>query len=403
MKENSFESKYNGGWSVSTNPAKHNQKRYRYLVHAFNNSNHNMGLITAMNTNPDNHNDTIAPKIDIQNSPEMVKKRYSISCSLIDPDHTGTWGDCGLILEVPDENAIFITAMSDAGTPNYNIDRMEQLAKVSKKSPEYILENSGKNSYNEVVVRGSSSELRGFFIKVYSDTGLPIDNLMAQKMRNLATNLNLPIVEIQVEPNIVFGAHFNEGSQGWKVYHQDITLEIPTIMDKEESYLFCYDRDGIGYFPTREQYTDLIKKYSSDIDIPIQELLDTYEYKLNEHLKPIIIFDNEGRIRGIRGVIGTGKENTFDYNTLSSEFKNQYESRKEQKANSSSGSEIIRLLRSSNFPVDIVRQHVLQHSDLGVSLINEFFDKLRSESKDANITEKGFSEKLSELFNGKKS
>jgi hypothetical protein len=123
--------------------------------------------------------------------------------SLIDQDHTGTWGEGGIIIEAPEEN-IIITSPTDTGSHSSS---KEFLKRQSQNQPrltgEQLLKSTSPGIYNEVVAfakseSGKTLKLVGFFIKI-DKNGQPIDSVIAQKMRQHAERLKLPLIEIQIQ------------------------------------------------------------------------------------------------------------------------------------------------------------------------------------------------------------
>lgn len=76
----------------TTDPSQHDPTNFRYLVHALNPS-AALNILTVLSTvgasvNP-SHGDQ---SINMYDQPERVAERVSLSMSLIDQDHTATWG-----------------------------------------------------------------------------------------------------------------------------------------------------------------------------------------------------------------------------------------------------------------------------------------------------------------------
>jgi hypothetical protein len=108
-------------WGEVTDPKKHNPKNFRYLVHAFNPFATASQPLIAISAELSG-----AYKVDkregdqsisLFEEPERLVERVSLSMSLIDQDHTGTWGPGGIIVEVPEENVV-ITSPVDTGSHN---------------------------------------------------------------------------------------------------------------------------------------------------------------------------------------------------------------------------------------------------------------------------------------------
>ena len=82
-------------WGQATDPVKHNPDDFRYLVHAFNPGARGNALI--LNNLVTQDEGTVTDEagdqsIDVFKEPERIDERVSLSMSLIDQDHTATWG-----------------------------------------------------------------------------------------------------------------------------------------------------------------------------------------------------------------------------------------------------------------------------------------------------------------------
>lgn len=82
-------------WGQATDPVKHNPDDFRYLVHAFNPGARGNALI--LNNLVTQDEGTVTDEagdqsIDVFKEPERIDERVSLSMSLIDQNHTATWG-----------------------------------------------------------------------------------------------------------------------------------------------------------------------------------------------------------------------------------------------------------------------------------------------------------------------
>lgn len=141
--------------------------------------------------------------INLFDQPEKLNERVSLSMSLIDQEHMSTWGGGGIIVEAPEEN-IIIASPTDAGAFNSS---KEFLKKQSQDKPvvsgDELLKQSYTEILNEVVALAKSEtgavlRLKGFFIKV-NKSGQPINSVIAEKIKQHAERLNLPLIEITVK------------------------------------------------------------------------------------------------------------------------------------------------------------------------------------------------------------
>lgn len=82
-------------WGQTTDPDQHNPDNFRYLVHAFNPC--AIGNALILNNLVTQDEGTVTDEvgdqsIDVFKEPERIDERVSLSMSLIDQDHTATWG-----------------------------------------------------------------------------------------------------------------------------------------------------------------------------------------------------------------------------------------------------------------------------------------------------------------------
>lgn len=82
-------------WGQTTDPCRHNPDDFRYLAHAFNPYARGNALI--LNNLVTQDEGTVTDEagdqsIDVFKEPERIDERVSLSMSLIDQDHTATWG-----------------------------------------------------------------------------------------------------------------------------------------------------------------------------------------------------------------------------------------------------------------------------------------------------------------------
>ena len=215
-------------WGGVTDPADHNPANFRYLIHAINPNAKSYALAwlkdiarfreeTArelrykqsmgyqninMHHCPEEISHDQPPGdqgISMYHFPERLADRIFLSMSLIDQDHTYTWGDIGLIVGAFEAN-IVLTAAEDACSYRSNLKGLLQRATLYEHmSGDELLQNSDPLEYNEVVAVAQSDDwqlqLEGFFYKT-TPAGHPCDSARADKMHRQALRLDLPIVAI---------------------------------------------------------------------------------------------------------------------------------------------------------------------------------------------------------------
>ena len=197
-------------WGGVTDPSRHDEKNFRYLVHAFHPLAkafmvvHNAQAVRSKMEHGEGHEIDRAhgdQSIDLYEEPERVAERISLSMSLIDQDHPATWGgNAGIIVEAPEQN-IIITSPQDVGCINFD---PEFIRKQALQHPhldgDKLLKASEPTTYNEVValakVGDSKLKLKGIFYKVTSK-GEPIDLSLAKKMKLRALRLGIPVIEVK--------------------------------------------------------------------------------------------------------------------------------------------------------------------------------------------------------------
>ncbi|QJU10786.1 hypothetical protein FBF25_01175 [Candidatus Saccharibacteria bacterium oral taxon 488] len=188
-------------WGETTDPKEHNPKHFRYLVHAINpfakmSATAGCALGSMEGFGPETSGDQ---SISMYKQPERIGDRVSASMSLIDQDHTATWGPVGLLLMAPEGN-IVITSGADASARNNNRDLLIKQGHICDIiDPNELLNRTSQYDHNEVVAlaehEGHQLQTVGFFYKV-TPKGEPVNHRLAQVMHMHADRLQLPIVEI---------------------------------------------------------------------------------------------------------------------------------------------------------------------------------------------------------------
>ena len=191
-------------WGNVTDPNEHNPNQFRYLVHAFNPYAKMNKLIVAMYDLKDGIAEEGVEigdqKINLFDRPERLHERVSLSMSFVDQEHTGTWGAGGLIIEAAPENVI-MSAPEDLGSHNANKKILLNQAKGLASVDADTLLAETRHGYNEVVALAKSDSgkqvvLKGFFLKI-GHKGVPLDPVIAERMRDHSSRLGLPLVYIK--------------------------------------------------------------------------------------------------------------------------------------------------------------------------------------------------------------
>lgn len=254
-----------------TDPNKHNPENFRYLIHAFN----PMSLITKVGmmqaqigdlNNGESFDEQDGNQwIDLYHNPFQIGKRVSISISIIDQDHIGTWWPTWLILWVPKEN-IVRTASQDVWTSNFSKNRLLEMKKYhSILSGDTILTATNPTSYNEVVAFAKSEEaweiqVIGFFAKIDEKWEF-IDSSWWQHMQNIARNSSLPFIKIPASLDTKNHSFISNDTYPaifyykWKRYYFS---SIKNPWDAKWTSMFCKSGSKrTPYFLTQEELSEI--------------------------------------------------------------------------------------------------------------------------------------------------
>ncbi len=306
-------------WGEVTDPKEHDPKKFRYLVHAFNpfaTASQPLAAISAEISGAYKVDKSQGDQsVNLFDQPERLAERVSLSMSLIDQEHTGTWGEGGIIVESPDEN-IVITSPTDTGSHSSSKEFLEkQVQDQLRLSGEQLLKSTSDGIYNEVVAfakseSGKTLRLKGFFIKV-DKRGQPIDSVIAEKMRQHARRLNLPILEIQVKgpyEQEMFEMAENSVWAHFKGNRYNLGSENP------EFAFNAYDDKVDTFFPTFQEINDVLMHFvkSGDLDeTQAQQIRERYKIADVRRKSPRVEHDPKTQeISRVTIVDGYGKDVT---------------------------------------------------------------------------------------------
>ena len=235
------------GWdSATTDPQSHDSQEFQYIVHAIQDPALRM-MRDMMALEHAANGGTIDPgrSIDLFSQPGRISEKAVISTSYIDQAHTGTWGDVGFILEVPEEN-IISTDGQDIGSPFYEGKEWarDQLKCRQLMSPSQLLALSSSNNYNEVVITGthpddreSKVKISGVFIKE-TPAGMPLASQdLVTKISGAAYQLNVPVIRIKA---IIKG-------------YEDSKPEVLKLLFEDKPRGIAYNKKGNRYVVTRDE------------------------------------------------------------------------------------------------------------------------------------------------------
>lgn len=298
-------------WGQTTDPCRHNPDNFRYLVHAFN-PHARLGALVIQLVTQDEEAVTDGQgdqSINVFKEPERVDERVSLSMSLIDQDHTATWGGAGIIVAAP-ESSVVLTSPTDAGVPNSHRDHL--IAKGQSMgilSPDEILERSSPGMYNEIVALGQSGlKAVGFFYKVNSRKN-PIDAGLAESIHRLGCEMNLPVVEIPSEKQNPYAedkvvrsmsAEYG-GEEELKVFFDGRCYYVS--VSNEKLNFHAVDGDTlIKSFPSPKVFTDVMEfalSTGSVTESEAEQILKDYHTVDVARRTPTVYFDENGEFDGI--------------------------------------------------------------------------------------------------------
>ena len=303
-------------WGEVTDPTKHNPQKFRYLVHAFNPFSVISQPLVAILGEIDG-----AYKVDksegdqsinLFNQPERLGERVSLSMSLIDQDHTGTWEPGGIIVEAPEEN-IIITSPTDIGSHNSSKEFLKKQAqKLSLLSGDQLLQLTDPAFYNEVVAfaksdSGKTIKLAGFFIKVDKNDN-PIDPVIAEKVEQHAKRLNLPVVKIKIKDAYEEGKFEISANGIWAHYNGN---RYNLGSDDPEFAFYAYDDEFNSFFPSPKEIEEVINYFMKKGFIDekqAQKIREKYKIADIQRQSPKIQYDENGRISKVDIEDGYGED-----------------------------------------------------------------------------------------------
>lgn len=286
-------------WGEVTDPKEHDPEKFRYLVHAFNplaNASQPLIAISGQLSGAykvDRYEGD--QSINLFDQPERLGERVSLSMSLIDRGHTGTWGQGGIIIEAPEEN-IVITSPTDTGSHSSSKEFLKKQASDQlRRSGEQLLQSNSDGIYNEVVAfakskSGKMLRLKGFFIKV-DKRGQPTDLVIAEKMRQHARKLNLPLVEIQFQGPYEQEMFEIAGNSAWAHYKGN---RYNLGSDNPEFAFSAYDDKVNTFFPAPQEIEEVVAHFveRSDLDqAQAQQIRERYKIADTRRKSPKVEYD----------------------------------------------------------------------------------------------------------------
>ncbi len=307
-------------WGEVTDPKEHDPKKFRYLVHAFNPFatvlQPRAAISAELSESYQVDKSQGDQSINLFDQPDRLGERVSLSMSLIDQDHTGTWGQGGIIVEAPEEN-IVITSPTDTGSHNSSKDFLRRQAQDQLRlSGEQLLQSTSDGINNEVVAfarseSGETVRLKGFFIKV-DKRGQPTDPVIAAKMRQHAERLNLPLIEIQVQGSCEQEMIEIAENSMWAHYKGNRY----NLGSDNPEFAFIADDNVDTFFPSPEEIEEIIAHFTQRGDIneaQAQQIRERYKIADSQRKSPKVERDpNSQEISRVTIKDGYGK-NAIEY------------------------------------------------------------------------------------------
>ena len=307
-------------WGQATDPVKHNPDDFRYLVHAFNPGARGNALI--LNNLVTQDEGTVTDEagdqsIDVFKEPERIDERVSLSMSLIDQDHTATWGGAGIIVAAP-ESSVVLTSPTDAGALNSYRDRLiAQGQSMGILSPDEILKRSSPSMHNEIVALGQSGlKAVGFFYKVNSQR-YPINVDLMTAMHQLGYRMGLPVVGISnekenpyAENKVIRSTSVESGEEEELRIFFDGRCYYVTESSSKPKYRAVDGDTGITSFPSPEKFTAAIDFALRTADLSedeAEQILEDYNAVDIERRTPTAYFDKDGEIDRVECLQGYGE------------------------------------------------------------------------------------------------
>lgn len=283
--------KNNEFWGHNTSPREHDPSNFRYTVHMFNPYNIQFNLGVIIGERPY----STSQATNLLEIPENLSQRVSLSMSLIDQDHTNTWGPGGLIVNIPAGN-VLITSPTDAAVVNSSREALIRQASTMKKlTPEEVLEQTQDDSYNEIVALGASDtgdelELQGFLVMRDIDGDL-VDDDIGEKLARHALRLHMPLVYVpRYRPDVrrIISANGEvTGLYGGKAYLFRSNLGTP----------FTVSTGAKSYFASPEEIDIVINYFLTNGSLSESE---SNELKINygsmhaQRMRPMMASEGEG-------------------------------------------------------------------------------------------------------------
>lgn len=175
-----------------------------------------------------------------------------------------------------------------------------------------MLESTSRGIYNEVVAfakseSGETLRIKGFFIKV-DKRGQPIDPFIAEKMRQHAMRLNLPLVEIQVQGPYEQEMFEIVENSIWANYRGN---RYNLGSDNTESAFNAYDDKVETFFPSPQEIEDVITHFVERGNLnqaQAQQIRERYKIADSQRKAPKVEYDPKtGEVRRVTIKDGYGK------------------------------------------------------------------------------------------------
>lgn len=257
-----------------TDPQKHNPHSFCYLVHGIQSALVRNIEFLAIYRELRKYDPT--QDIDLLRDPQRISDKERISCSIIDQEHTETYGAAGLILAAPFENVLSMFSQEE-GTGFSGVSSVRGRSSNLLPVPELLKRTHG-DLYNEVVITGKTMyglvQVKGFWVNT-DKGGVPFDEETAYEIEYLARKLNLPLITIIKE-----FPEFRDGPP--EIYYSFGHNKKPVqIIFNREGFRYCANFCGMSKFEVVDKRREFHPMTSEQFEF----FKRTLERELNEKQK----------------------------------------------------------------------------------------------------------------------
>ncbi|PID31403.1 hypothetical protein CR983_01440 [Candidatus Saccharibacteria bacterium] len=301
-------------WGDVTDPREHDPTTFRYLVCSLDPELVRYALEMTDREVRDQNECQVRPG-NLYWRPEALGECGCLPLSLIDPDHAAC-DDTGLIVEASEQSVVATTGAWNGRSDAGHLDWLVADTNRTIMGPDELLGASAPDAPNEVLVMTDSDSeqsdtnqvsLKGFFYKIDSD-GKPYSRIAAERMKQHAAQLNLPVVPIKEE------SRYSENRE--VINDETIAVchsgrQYPIVGFGDEHLFRAYDKKGRSYFPSPEEIGGAVsfamqQNVISKVDV--EGMVKRYIAINKDRQTPVIEFGDDGSVKSIRYYEGYGAD-----------------------------------------------------------------------------------------------